>query len=95
MMDAFAGEPVAENDKQKERVILVFEGRAADFTNTEKVRVKDDGSVETTMVHDVKVWDEDGHGATIRAAQPWNIRPGEYVRIRMERTQARLEEAGE
>ena len=34
--------------------------------------------------------DEDGRSVTLRNPKPWNIRPGEWVRIRIERTQARL-----
>ncbi len=85
---------MAEKESDK-RVVLVFEGKAGTFRNTEAVKVDKTGAVEESMTYDLKIEDEDGHGATLRSAQPWNVRPGEWVRIRIERTQARIEEAGE
>lgn len=72
--------------------ILVFEGKAADFTTTEKTKVNDDGKIDEKTTYDVKVQDEDGHSVALRQMSPWNIRPGEWVRIKIERTQKRLDE---
>lgn len=71
----------------------MIEGKAGAFTNTERLKVNDDtGAVETTLTHDVTIKDEDGRSVTLRNPKPWNIRPGEWVRIRLERTQRRLDE---
>ena len=84
---------MAEKDKMN---IASFEGKAADFKTTEVTKVNEDtGEITEKVTYDVKVHDANDHSVNLRSGTSWDIRPGETVRIRVDRTQSRLDEKDE
>ena len=76
-----------------DRTVVSFEGKAMVSSMTETTKLGKDGSVEETTVFSLQVDEEDGgRHVTMKQGTPFDVRPGERLAFRVERTQQRLED---
>jgi hypothetical protein len=73
------------------RGVLEFVGKATVSRITETTKIKKDASVEETTTYQLQLEDDDGRRVAFRQGVPFNVRPGEWLKLAVTRTQTRLD----